>query len=804
MVRAVLALFALGLLVGGGFVLNAYPYRPVLLTLLLVSYSLAIGWKPEAWLFLLPLLLPTLDWAPWSGSLMVEEFDFFVLATIAIGYVRLSSTLFSRLSISAWLFLALGALFCFGLMSAWATGAQTVLWTADYLDPLNGWRVARGFLWALLLYPLIPATLAHRPDALQRYFLPGMAAALGLVSLVALWERIAFPGLLDFTSDYRITAGFSGMHVGGAGLDGFLALTLPLALGWAVTARSRLRLGLGLVILVLAIYAVLVTFSRGLYLGLILAGIVTLALWALRPERGNRGRLGLIAALCLFSAWALLHAYPQGGLRVLGAGLAALASSALIAGLSRRVLHGAWFWLGALVFALLTTIAVLASDKGVYVVAAFAFAMLSFGLWPAQVEPGTVAKMRAATAATGVAGMWVCVLGIAAHHGGETAALDAVYIVVAAIALVVLNRRIRPRLWEIGRTTYLGLILSVVVLGLTIPIAGNYYMKGRFAQSDKDWQTRVRHWRSILEIMPTSLSTELFGAGAGKLPEYYFWRNPKHDVPGSFQVRSEAATHFVRLGAPHYVQGYGEALRYGQRIAPSEHGVMVLMLKARASAPKSQLYIEICDKLLLYPRYPCLRQVLSFAQANTWQAFNIPFGTSPLGRGLPIWRPVQFSMYNESAGSYIDVAEVSLIDAAGENVIANGDFSEGEKRWFFSSDHSHLPWHAKNIWLHLYFEQGWLGVILFAALVGFALYHLSRARSHALATMLFAGIIGFLAVGLFDSLLDMPRVALLFFLSVAIALNIKPAPIALDAPIMPGHSPAPDKAKLRRRGRRGR
>ncbi len=210
--RGILGLLALLLLAAGGWVLSAYPYRPLLLSLLLAAYAVTIWWKPAAWLFLLPLLLPTLDWAPWSGSLMVEEFDFFVLATVAIGYVRLAPTLFSRFSISAWLFIALGVSYAVGLAGAWSGGAQTVMWTADYLDPLNGWRVARGFLWALVLYPLIPATLARVPDALERFFLPGMVSALGVVSLIALWERIAFPGLLDFTSDYRITAGFSGMR----------------------------------------------------------------------------------------------------------------------------------------------------------------------------------------------------------------------------------------------------------------------------------------------------------------------------------------------------------------------------------------------------------------------------------------------------------------------------------------------------------------------------------------------------------------------------------------------------------------
>ena len=57
---------------------------------------------------------------------------------------------------------------------------------------------------------------------------------------------------------------------------------------------------------------------------------------------------------------------------------------------------------------------------------------------------------------------------------------------------------------------------------------------------------------------------------------------------------------------------------------------------------------------------------------------------------------------------------------AGE-LLGNGDFQHGNDRWFFTSDRHHLPWHAKNLWLHVYFEQGVLGLLIFSALLVFAL-----------------------------------------------------------------------------------
>ena len=67
----------------------------------------------------------------------------------------------------------------------------------------------------------------------------GLVAGLVFASLAILWERLAFPGLLNFSSDYRTTALFWEMHVGGAALDGFLALTAPFAVREVLVARVR-------------------------------------------------------------------------------------------------------------------------------------------------------------------------------------------------------------------------------------------------------------------------------------------------------------------------------------------------------------------------------------------------------------------------------------------------------------------------------------------------------------------------------------------------------------------------------------
>jgi O-antigen ligase len=121
-------------------------------------------------------------------------------------------------------------------------------------------------------------------------------------------------------------------------------------------------------------------------------------------------------------------------------------------------------------------------------------------------------------------------------------------------------------------------------------------------------------------------------------------------------------------------------------------------------------------------------------------------------------------------GTLIDIDEVQLQDDAGNQLIRNGDFSAASDYWFFKT-HSHLPWHIKNLWVEVLFEQGWFGLISFVLLLAALLWHLARAvwRGDRLAGVLLASTSGFLTVGLFGSLFDAPRIATLFFLLVVIA-----------------------------------
>ena len=98
--------------------------------------------------------------------------------------------------------------------------------------------------------------------------------------------------------------------------------------------------------------------------------------------------------------------------------------------------------------------------------------------------------------------------------------------------------------------------------------------------------------------------------------------------------------------------------------------------------------------------------------------------------------------------------------------------------WFTTSDRYHLRWHIKNLGLNVLFDQGVVGLLLFASLTGVAMYGLiaGAARGHPSAPFLASALAGFLMVGLFDSLLDAPRLAFLFYLLTTVSLVLSSRP----------------------------
>ncbi len=280
-------------MVGVGWVVAGFPYQPILLGLLITGYAVLLWLHPHVLIAAVPAALPLLDLAPRSGRFYVDEFDLFLLVSLTLGLVRVAPSTYKTKPDWPFTLLAtlLGASYLIGALH----GLLPWQWLdansfTSYYSPYNGLRIAKGALWAFLLYGLLQR-FARAGTDVPRLFGQGLLIGLAGTVTWVLWERMAFPGVFNFTDVYRVTGPFSQMHVGGADQEAFLTLATPF-LVWQIFTQSGWAARLaGIGLLMGTTYAVMVTFSRAAYAGFAVA--LTVALLAALAQT-HMGRAGLV------------------------------------------------------------------------------------------------------------------------------------------------------------------------------------------------------------------------------------------------------------------------------------------------------------------------------------------------------------------------------------------------------------------------------------------------------------------------------------------------------------------------------
>ena len=187
----------------------------------IVLWSAAVFLRPVAWLFVVPALLPIVDLAQWTGWLVVEEFDILVLGAAAGAYAAIAwrgaahtgaapELQAACLSGVSALLIGLFGVSTLVAMYRGISGAGTLDlgWFDGYYDTANSLRIAKSGLLALVMLPPLLAGMRQYGMRALHALAAGLTAGLCLASLAVLWERVAFPGLLNFSSDYRVTGMF--------------------------------------------------------------------------------------------------------------------------------------------------------------------------------------------------------------------------------------------------------------------------------------------------------------------------------------------------------------------------------------------------------------------------------------------------------------------------------------------------------------------------------------------------------------------------------------------------------------------
>jgi hypothetical protein len=251
------------------------------------------AWRPDLWLFVVPASLPILNFSPWTGWVVFEEFDILLLGALAAGYGSMAwrdrpNDRQVRSYFLPALLALLGILGLASMLRGFAdAGGFAFDWFASYPDPLNSLRVFKSLGLALAFYPLMQRQTARSNQTMvARRLVGGVLTGLAVVSVAVLWERFTFPGLFEFSARYRTVATFWEMHVGGAAIDVYLALATPFIVWVLVNSRRRLAWFSAAALALITAYASLTTFSRGVYFG-VMVSLVYLAI-LLRAQRKAR------------------------------------------------------------------------------------------------------------------------------------------------------------------------------------------------------------------------------------------------------------------------------------------------------------------------------------------------------------------------------------------------------------------------------------------------------------------------------------------------------------------------------------
>jgi O-antigen ligase len=325
------------------------------------------------------------------------------------------------------------------------------------------------------------------------------------------------------------------------------------------------------------------------------------------------------------------------------------------------------------------------------------------------------------------------------------------------------------------------LLCAALLLEVVVVLMGGTFMTERLASAEKDMSSRLAHWQQGVDLL-ASPADWLLGKGLGRLPANYAAQGPQGEFSGDVRLGVEQSAGssfatFATLLGPQTRSQLAGAYELTQRVDSSARGAFLLRMDVRV-AQKTDLELFVCERHLLYDR-DCQS---AFIQVNpvmlsdkpVWQPLRVVF-RGPKLKPSPWYAPrlKMFSMAVASVAGQADVHHLLLTGLGQTNLLSNGDFSQGLAHWFPAAQSYFEPWHLDNLLLEVLVERGVLGLAALLLLLAYALRLLvfGEARSHPLAPYLAASLLAVLLVGLVSSLMDVPRVAFLFFLLLFVALE---------------------------------
>lgn len=333
--------------------------------------------------------------------------------------------------------------------------------------------------------------------------------------------------------------------------------------------------------------------------------------------------------------------------------------------------------------------------------------------------------------------------------------------------------------WRMVGGFVLMTLLSMEILAV---LGGDSFMHKRIAKSDQDMGSRIDHWRHGVELL-NSHDDWLLGKGLGRLPANYSANVEGENFSGEVSLAEEnegdgKINRFAVLVTPPNWDELPGVYALSQRVDSTTNIPLHVSMDVRVQEPVD-ITVQLCQRHLLYDRNCQGASVHVDPNAFAWQTVEVPLSGPPLifnTRGPS--RLVMFVVSLDTPGGTTDIDNLKLTSAVGQQMLANGDFSRRLSQWLPVAQGYYVPWHIDNLYLELLIERGLLGLLVVGAFIAWALTSTLWSQTYAnpLHPYLAAGLFGSLVVGLVSSVLDVPRVALIFHLLPMMLIGCKNRP----------------------------
>lgn len=747
--------------------------------------------KPFYALTALLAVFPWFSFAPWTGWLVVEEFDILLLIfTAAVCLRQLLQPLPMLPSLdradyclnSKGVFL-LFAFFAIGWYGVWHGFTQlgNFHWRffTNYQTAENAVRTGKALLLAPLFIVAWYALARADKHKLYLAFVFGMNLGLAFAAFGCIYERYIFTGITNMSTDYRTTAWFWEMHLGGAALDAYLAVTIPFALALWPIAKAHWAKGLLILFYTLILYAAITTFSRAVYAAIPIA--VAVMLVATQHQTQSMGwrsiKVRVLLAFTAFAAVGTFYVFPEGGYRVALAYVAVLVLMFWSWPFLSSISYRSWFSSMLLGLALIWPLLSFSSiDKLPYIAFIFfwglAFMLLVLAYFREKPQKFSVVLLLIFITLNFIPS--ISFYWNKSHEYGQSLA---VLIVLYAVFTLFYLLCKRVQLYKVQLNAVEAAAGSALLLITTMVFAmfmSSSYIVQRFSSVDRDLFGRFAHWKQA-SVIQQKLGGYWIGSGIGSFVNATYWHGPEIERISSFQLVKTDGDNALFLHTGNHMHGYGEVLRITQKVF-TPIGRPTLTFRAKATKETS-VTAELCEKQLLY-HGSCIRGSAKISIGDEWRDYQLLLNRNELQTSN--WGQIRHLMFMLSSGkpdTKILLDDLQLVDEDGRAMIKNGNFTQDMSFWFFTSDRNHMPYHLKNLFMHVFFEQGLIGLAATLLLAGYVLARtlFGRSQKHPLAPAIAAATTGLLVIGFFDSVIDGARMAWIFqvLLFLGVSLTFK-------------------------------